>query len=207
MGTRVEELKTLVDDIWKATETLADAEGSLRADAFRLLLERELMSGRATEEGASSQQANRGVPGSPTKSLPLDQSYATPEQRAEAIAQYFRIDQEAATELFTLTERDPALRIPRNRLSNSTLEAAREVALLICGARTALGRVTGTRDIEVSAEQYGEYDRLNFVSLLTDMEELSVRGKQASPNRLVRMRVTGARAARALAQRLVSNGG
>ena len=46
----------------------------------------------------------------------------------------------------------------------------------------------------------------DFTSHLLCMDEIVVRGKSTSPNRLVRMRATGAECVRRIAQRLVANG-
>lgn len=204
MNTRAAQLKAIVDDAWAATETLSECEASVRQAAFERLLSHLLAGdtgGDANGEEITRPAAATHTPaGAPTE--PIDDTYATPEQRAEAVGRFFGITPEEASDLFDLTQMDPKLQLPSKRLPEARADAVRKIALLVCGARTALGVETGSKDIRQAAEDYKKYDR-NFMPILTDMPELAVRGKSRSKNRLVRMRVIGTEEARSLAASLV----
>lgn len=196
-----EQLTAIVERVREATKSLSGDEFRLREIAFEKLLEHELSNG-----GPSNGAATLAPLETPADTDSLDTSYSTPEMRAEAVARYFGISQEDAFDLFDLSSDEPVLQIQSSKLDTSVAGAVREIALLVCGARTALGIETGSKDIREPADQYKRFDS-NFNKHLTDFDLIAVRGKSRSPNRLVRMRVIGAEAARALAQRLVSNGG
>lgn len=195
-----EQLAEIVERVRTATESLDGDDLRLREIAFEKLLDHELAltpssNGTNVEKGAS-EAAND----------PLDTSYASPEMRADAIARYFGISSDEANDLFDLHDQVPTLQVQSTKLDSSIAGAVREIALLVCGSRTALGIETGSKDIRVVANEYKRFDG-NFNKHLNEFDLIAVRGKPRSPNRLVRMRVVGAEAARTLAQRLVSNGG
>ena len=204
MSTRTEELKAIVDDAWAATETLSQCDAGVRQAAFERLLSHLLagntsggVNGDAIARSATAVHEPAGA-----SQEPIDDSYATQEQRAEAVSRFFDITPEEASDLFDLTQPDPKLQLPSKKLPEARTDAVRKIALLMCGARTALGIETGSKDIRQVAEDYKKYDR-NFMSVLTEMPELAVRGKSHSKNRLVRMRVIGTEEARTLAASLV----
>ncbi len=197
--TSKEELAEIVERVRFATDSIGDADHRLREIAFEKILEHELASGAdpnglvtAAQERESSDDL-------------VDTSYSSPQMRADAVARYFGIDPESTGELFDLSGEEPTLHLPSARLGHSKAERVREITLLVCGVRTALGIDTGSRHIRTVVEQYGDLDT-NFVAHLTEFDKVAVRGKPGSQNRLVRMRATGAEESRALAQRLVSNG-
>lgn len=204
MSTRTDELKAIVDDAWAATETLSQCDVGVRQAAFERLLSHLLAND--TSSGANEDQIARSATAAHvsagTPSEPIDDTYATQEQRAEAVSRFFDITPEEASDLFDLTQPDPKLQLPSKKLPEARTDAVRKIALLMCGARTALGIETGSKDIRQVAEDYRKYDR-NFMSVLTEMPELAVRGKSHSKNRLVRMRVIGTEEARTLAASLV----
>ena len=107
-------------------------------------------------------------------------------------------------ELFDLSGNEPKLVLPSRKLANGKAAAVREVALLVCGVRTAVGLETGTQHIRAAADTLGKLDPANFMKTLDSMPEIAVLGRRGSSNRAIRMKVTGAEAARPLAQRLVS---
>jgi hypothetical protein len=195
-----EQLSEIVKKVRIATESLSGDDQHLREIAFEKLIEHELgyqaYPPGTNGEGRQSQSADEQV----------DTSYATLDMRADAVGRYFDISSEDARDLFDLSSEEPVLQAPSGSLQKSTAGAVREIALLVCGVRTALGLETGSRHIREVADEYKRFDG-NFNKHLTDFDLIAVRGKTRSPNRLVRMRVIGAEAARVLAQRLVSNGG
>lgn len=204
MSTRAEDLKAIVDDAWAATETLSMCDAGVRQAAFERLLSHLLANdtsgGVNGDEIARSATATHVPANAPPE--PIDDTYATQEQRAEAVGRFFDITPEEASDLFDLTQPDPKLQLPSKKLPEARADAVRKIALLVCGARTALGIETGSKDIRQAAEDYKRYDR-NFMPVLTEMPELAVRGKSRSKNRLVRMRVIGTEEARTLAASLV----
>ncbi len=197
-----EQLSAIVERVREATKSLSGDEFRLREIAFEKLLEHELAGTPSTNgesNGALQSSSERGM-------TDLDTGYATPQARAQAIGRYFGIDAELAADLFVLEQEAPTLAIPSSKLAGSKAEAVRQIALLVCGSRTALGIETGTKQIREAVEAYGKFDS-NFMTTLTKLDLIAVRGKPGSQNRLVRMRVIGAEAAQGLAQDLVSNGG
>ena len=195
-----EHLSEIVERVREATKSLSGDEFRLREIAFEKLLEHEL---------ATSTNGNCGAvrdPSSDSVEAAVDSSYSTPQMRADAVARYFDIDPEAVGGLFDLSAQAPALNLPAHKLSRTKAQGVREVALLVCGVRTAIGLDTGSRDIKNVAERYSRLDA-NFMNHLTEFDQIAVRGKPGSSNRLVRMKAIGAEASRELAQRLVSNDG
>ena len=196
-----EYLSAIVERVREATKSLSGDDFRLREIAFEKLLEHELGLGHeanGTSQASSGQRSKNGHE-------QVDGSLASPQMRTDAVARYFDIDPETVVDLFDLGEGVPTLQLPAGKLSRVKAEAVREITLLVCGVRTALGMDTGSRDIRTAAEHYGRLDAGNFMKQLTEFEQIAVRGKPGSSNRLVRMRATGAEASRDLAQRLVSN--
>ena len=199
MTTRAEELKAIVDDAWAATAGLGECEPGIRQTAFEQLLH-FLLTDSAPQprngQGGNSRAA------AADESEPIDSSYATEQQRAEAVGRFLHLDPKDALDLFNLTRPTPRLKLPAEKLPNDSVEATRVIALLVCAARTALGTETGSADIRQAAEDHNRCEP-DFAEVLTNMQELSVRGEPHSRNRLVRLRVIGIEAAQALAPSLV----
>ena len=201
MSVRSDELKAMVDDAWAATETLSGCEPDVRQVAFERLLTHLLSGDRGGAPVTGGGVESNGLAAAAVEAL--DASYDTEEQRAEAVGRYLDIAPEEARDLFDLGQADPALRVTAKKLPKSRAEAVRTIALLVCGARTALGMETGTAHIRAAADEYQKSDS-NFMVHLTETPGLVVRGKARSKNRLVRMRVIGMEEARSLATSLVS---
>jgi len=204
MSTRAEKLKSIVDDAWAATKTLEGEDSSVRYAAFESLLKHLLTADDRVPPRAVGAAPN----GEASESLPdaavvqPDASYETAAQRAEAVARYFDIAPDEAKDLFNLSEPNPRLQMPKKQMAQSRAGAVRKIALLICGARTALGLETGSVDIREAVDEYDQLDT-NFMKTLTEMPEIVIRGKPHSKNRQVRVRVIGAEKARELAAALV----
>ena len=196
-----EQLTEIVKRVRVATESLSGDDLRLREIAFEKLLEHELASG-TDANGSQTPSAE-----SSSESIaPPDSSYSTSEMRADAVGRYFKIEPEEAQDIFDLSKEAPTLDLPSNKIEGTRAAAVRQIALLICGARTALGLETGSAHIREAAEAYDKVDP-NFMTYLTNFDKIAVRGKKSSPNRLVRMRVIGAEEAQDVARKLVSNGG
>ncbi|MCY3507072.1 MAG: hypothetical protein OXH41_13005 [Chloroflexi bacterium] len=135
---------------------------------------------------------------------PVDSSLATEQQRVDAAARYFDIDPSQVRELFDLSRDEPKLVMPSKKLAKGKATAVREITLLVCGVRTAVGLETGAQHIRTAADDFNRLDSANFMTTISAMDQIAVLGKPGSPNRAVRMRVTGAEEARPLAQKLVT---
>ncbi len=194
-----EQLTEIVERVRSATESLSGDDLRLREIAFEKLLDHELSSGLLSNGSSGKQNVEA------TGDIPVDSSYSSPSMRAEAVARYFDISADDANDLFDLSNELPELQVSSSKLESSVAGSVRQIALLVCGVRTALGIETGSKHIREVADEYKRFDA-NFNKHLTDFDLIAVRGKPRSPNRLVRMRVVGAEAARELAQRLVTNG-
>lgn len=200
MPTDADELAGIVATARKATEDLKDTD--LHRVAFESVLEHLLKNGDAQAPGSSvaTPQATPAV----SPSVPrADSVFADEQQRADAIARYFKIDSEDVEHVFDVSGEEPVLDVHTNRLDNSRAVATRQVALLVSGARTALGQETTTSHLRAAADARNKLDSGNFMKTLGDMQEISVLGKHGSPNRVVRMKVTGIEKAQELVQRLV----
>lgn len=194
----IDELVEIVERVRVATQSLSGDEFRLREIAFEKLLEHELSTTHNGNGPPSVMAASK------QNDVSVDTSLSSPQMRADEVAQYFGIDPESTGDLFDLKEEVPALNLPANRLTQTKAQGVREISLLVCGVRTALGLDTGSQDIKLVAEHYNRLDA-NFMKHLTGFDKVAVRGKPGSPNRLVRMRATGAEECRTLAQRLVSD--
>lgn len=195
-----EQLTEIIERIRAATECLGGDDHRLREIAFEKLLDYEL--DRTANPNGSNVRQGKTEP----RADQIDTSYSTPQMRADAVGRYFDISPDDAMDLFDLSEEEPGLQIQSHKLDGAVAGAVREIALLVCGVRTALGFETGSRHIREAADHYNKLES-HFNQYLTEFDLIAVRGKPRSPNRLVRMRVVGAEAARELAQRLVSNDG
>lgn len=194
----------LVAEAWQATEVVAgEVEQSTREAAFKLVLEALLRNEPrpAGEESLSRSNDSRSM--DTDSANPIDISYADPDQRAAAIADYLGIEYAAALDLFNLEDSEPILHIHRTKLSNTRAKAVREVTLLVAAGRAALGLDTGTNHVRFSANQLDVLDASNFGSTLAGMKEIALRGRAKSKNRLIRLRGAGVAEARELAARIV----
>ncbi len=202
MPTDVDELAGIVATAEKATEELGNAD--LRKVAFERVLDHLLKNGDSSPAGEHATATPVQVP-TPvqTTTSSADGVFADEQQRVDAIARYFKIKPEEVGHIFDTSGDEPVLQVHSGGLPDSRAEAAREIALLVGGARTALGQETSTSDIRSAADGYGKLDTGNFMKTLGAMSEISVLGRHGSPNRVVRMKVHGAEKARTLAQRLI----
>ena len=207
--TRGQEVPTDLDDLAeivatakRATEELGDTD--LRRVAFERVLDHLLKNGESSPLGESANPLpNQAATPVQTTTPSADGVFADEQQRVDAIARYFKIEPEEVEHIFGTTGEEPVLQVHSGGLADSRAEAAREIALLVGGARTALGLETSTSDIRSVADHYGKLDTGNFMKTLGAMSEISVLGRHGSPNRVVRMKVHGAEKARILAQRLI----
>ena len=195
-------LGELVTQAREAASVLSEEDSDLRPLAFARVLDHLLGNGNGQANLATA------APEKPSPAPePIDSSLATEQQRVAATARYFDIDPDGVRELFDLNGDEPELVLAPGKLPKGKADAVREIALLIGGVRTALGLETSTLHLREAAEAYKKFAPNHFMETVTGMNTLAVLGKPNSRNRMVRMRVIGAEAARPLAQRLVADGG
>ena len=189
-------LQELLKSAEEAAEVIEDDE--LKRIAFDRVLDHLL------KTADSNQAAEARPPAPPVNDAPpsADGAFASEQQRIDAVAEYFGIDPEQVTGIFDMSGEDPGLTIHSSKLPGAQAPATRHIALLITGARTALGRDTDTDHLRKGADDYSKLNS-NFMTTLSQMSELSLRGKRGSKKRLVRMKVRGAEEARELAKQLV----
>ena len=193
-------LGQLVAQAREAASVLGEEDRELRSIAFERVLDHLL--GNGGGNGSAPQTPAVEAPSEPDDD-PIDGVLATEQQRVDAAARYFDIAPAEVRELFDLSNGEPRLVLHSNKLHRSRAEAVREIALLVCGVRTAVGLDTGSQHIRRASDDFNKLDK-NFMTVLGEMDTIAVLGKPGSKNRLVRMRVIGAEAARPLAQRLVA---
>ncbi|MDE0170613.1 MAG: hypothetical protein OXS29_14080 [bacterium] len=202
MPTNVKELKSLVEAAKQATAGLEGTD--LRRTAFERVLDHLLKNG-ADEVTVANRMGTTQATSTETGSQSADGSFADEQQRVDAIATYFRIAPDDVLHVFDASGERPALAVHTSSLDTRKAVATREIALLVAGVRTALGLKTTTAHIRDVADDYGRLDSPNFMSTLANMADISVLGRVGSPNRVVRMKVSGAEKARELAHRLIGD--
>lgn len=190
-------LQELLKSAEEAVEVIKDDERK------RIAFERVLDHLLKTTDGNQAGEARPPAPPVNDTPPPVDSAFASEQQRIDAVAEYFGVDPEQVPDLFDLSDEDPGLRLGSNKLSKSKASSTREIALLITGVRTALGRDTNTEIIREFTDEYGRLDPSNFMKILNNMPQLSLLGKRRSSNRAVRMKFLGAEATRKLVQQLI----
>ena len=200
MATSTEDLQGLIRQARDAAAELLSEDSALGQIAFREILG-HLLSERqpAATNGGAAPAVSRAAATSD-----IDDAFATEEQRAWAVAQFFQIGIDEVRDLFDLGDAEPFLQVGNKQLNKQKSAATREIVLLVCGARTALGFDTGTEHIREAADRHGRLDLPNFMRTLGAMEQIALRGSPGSGNRLVRLKAIGVEAARKLASKLTS---
>ncbi len=197
MVTSTEDLRGLVDRARDAVAGLdPQTDSDLRPIAFERILE-------ALLRDTASAPSNGGNGRPATSTQLIDDTFATEEQRIDAVASYLRIRPEQAGDLFDLTSEQPRLQVNQTALEAQKRPALRQIVLLVAAARDALGIETGTADVRSAADDLGKFDKNNFISTISTMPEVALRGKRGEHNRLIRLRLIGTEAARELASSLV----
>ncbi len=197
MVTSTDDLKGLVDRARDAVAGLdPQTDSDLRPIAFARILEALLRDTASTPSNAGN--------GRPATSAQLiDDTFATEEQRIDAVASYLRLRPEQAGDLFDLTSEKPHLQVNPAALEAQKRPALRQIVLLVAAARDALGIETGTGDVRSAADGLGKFDKNNFINTISAMPEVALRGKRGEHNRQIRLRLIGTEAARELASSLV----
>ena len=198
MPTGADDLAGIVATAQKATEGLQDTE--LQRVAFERVLEHLLRNGDSKPAEASPLTPASAASQVTAKA---DSVLANEQQRADAIAKYFKISPDDVEHIFDVSGTEPSLTLHTGRLEGVRTAATRQIALLVTGVRTALGQETATEHIRSAVDNYGRLDSSNFMSTLGKMPEISVLGGRGSPNRTIRMKVSGVEKAQELAQQLI----
>lgn len=198
MPTSTKELESLVIKAQEATRSLDD---DLRGIAFERVLNHLLGSCTSPDAVAPIRQASPGETDAVAEVA--DSVLGGEQQRIDALARYFKMSPDKVKLIFDVSEEQPGIVLESKRLAKPKAHGTQEITLLVTGARTALGLPTTTTEIRKVADNYDRLDSSNFTAALGKMPGVSVLGKPGSQNRIVRMKVTGAEAAQALAQRIV----
>ena len=195
--TAVVDLKEILQSVEEAVAVIEDEER--KRIAFERLLDHLL---KNVDGGQSAAGEDLGYSSDPGRAT-ADGAFAEEYQRLDAVAHYFGIKPEHVTDIFDVSDDEPSLILNSGQLSGTQANGTREIALLITGARTALGQETNTEIIKNVADDYDKHNKSNFMKTINEMPGLSLLGKRRSSNRIVRMKVRGAEEAAKLAQRLV----
>lgn len=188
-------MRAVVSEAWAATDVVADKVGpSTREAAFKLVLEAMLR-----DEPASPIEPP--VVSNGAADEPIDGTYATPQQRAEAIGSYLGLPPAEVRELYDVSHSAPRLQNVRGLETGTDEQIRLRVALLVCAGRTAVGLDTGTENVRRAVIQIAGVDA-DPSPVLEDAQEFSLRGEADSPNRLVRLTGWGLGVARDAAQAL-----
>ena len=105
--------------------------------------------------------------------------------------------------LFDLSAAEPVLRVNPTKLAPNDADVLREITLLVCIGRGALGLAAGTRHIREAAAAHDRLDAANFNAVMERIPGIALRGHSDSDNRFVGLRGAGFEAAGDLARRLV----
>lgn len=197
------DMSAVVREAWLATSQLGeDVAPGTREIAFKLVLEAMLRSDGSAPSGVEN--SDNGSSDAPSDDSADNDLYSTPELRMDAISSYLEIAGDEVEILFAIDVAEPKLQVHPTKLARTRSKATREIALLVLGARTALGLDTQTNDVREYVERYKKYDAANFAKTLQNSPELVVLGKPRSSQRTVRLRNKGVDAARELAKQLVA---
>lgn len=121
----------------------------------------------------------------------------------EMISDKLDIELSIIQETFEAEDGIPQLIIARGKLANAKRAATKEIALLIAAARQAaeVEEWTESNTIRESVEMYGKYNKPNFASAISELEDdFSFSGKGQS--RKVKVRREGFKNAGALVKRM-----
>jgi len=111
-----------------------------------------------------------------------DKVVLSDDERMNKIATKVGADATKLPYVYDLDEEDVAFSIQRSKLSSTDAAATREVALLYCAARQALGLDTQTKIelIRTRVEDMGVYDGKNFSTHLKSITGVTVKGKDSA---------------------------
>ncbi len=190
MPATAQQMKQLVQVAREAVADFKEDDADLRRIAFERILD-HMLSGDAPDAAAASNGAAED-----------DWPPRTKVRRAGLIAMYFGIDAESAAELFDLSNRKPRLQLASNQVPKDVIRAIETIALLVAGARAAVGLETTVEDITEAAIAHRPMipmdDRglIPVPKVLQQMDEIAVLGEPGRANRIVRLKALGVEAAK-----------
>ena len=194
MAATARQMKELVQAAREAVADFEEDDADLRRIAFERILDHMLT-------GAPDAAASNGA-------AEDDWPPRTKVRRAGLIAMYFGIDAEKAVDLFDLSNRKPRLQLASNQVPGDAIQAIKEIALLIAGARAAVGLETTVEDITESISAHhamipmDNRGLLSVPNTLEQMDEIAVLGAPGRANRVVRLKARGVEAAKERAAEL-----
>lgn len=195
MPATVQQMKELVQVAREAVADFEEGDAELRKIAFERILD-HMLAGAPDDTSASNGAAEDDWPP------------RTKSRRAGLVGLYLGIDPERAAELFDLSGQIPKLRLTSNQVPNDTIRAIRTIALLVAGARAAVGLETTVEDIvelaTVHRPMISTDDRglISVPKFLEQMDEVAVLGEPGRANRIVRLKASGVEAAKECAAAL-----
>ena len=203
-----ERLRRIVADAWDATSPVADqVDLETRQSAFRLLLESMLQNGYepAPEEPPAVDEPPPEIDQwSEPDDWSIDRAFATEVQRTDAVAMSLGLEYDEAQSLYDLSGPEPRLRVDPAKLAADRQSALREITLLVCVGRGAVGLDSGTRHVrEAAAAHQRPVPDGDFNICVESIPDVVLRGHSDSENRFVGLRGKGFDAAGELARRLV----
>ena len=200
-SAEAERLSRIVADAWSATSPVAgEVDQATRQAAFKMVLETMLQNG-AEQLDAPDEWTDE--PPRLTAREALDDALATEVQRTDAVAVALGLEYDDVGTLFDLSAAEPVLRVNPTKLAPDSADVLREITLLVCIGRGALGLATGTKHIREAAAAHGRLDAANFDAEMERIPGIALRGHSDSDNRFVGLRGAGFEAAGELARRLV----
>ena len=197
------DMASVVREAWLATAQLSeDVTPETRESAFQLVLEAMLRDPAALGNGANGNDSQESTEDESDSGI--EELYATPELRGDAISYYLNISRDCVEQLYSLGE-EPALSVNRARLSKDDQVATKEIVLLMLAGRRAVGYDTTTAQIEGVLRQYMDSDDLKFNQTMDNAKEIVVLGSPQEEPRIVRLRSAGIDNVQQLSQKLVGS--
>lgn len=188
---------TDISDHLKAA--LSDVKDAQIPEVLMPLAFEEALRLRGGKPGTQSEgSSGSGSPGSNGEQTPVVDGDLSD------IAARFGVDLSAINEVFVQKDGEIHLAIGSKAIASGKATGAKEIALLVAGARQAIGSEdwTSVNAIREECKHYGRYDASNYGSTITEMENLfQFTGKGQS--REVKMRQPAWEEAGDLVRRLV----
>ena len=196
MPATAQQMKQLVQVAREAVADFKEDDADLRRIAFERILDHML-----TGDAPVTFEQNGAVIVDESED---DWPPKTEVRRADLVANYFGFETHDARALFDLSGRDPLLRLPPTQIPAKKTDATALIALLVAGARAALGLDTTTEHVRSALSEHDALDAGTFVTTLSGMEEIVLLGDPGRHNRVVRLKAIGVVEAKERATRLVS---
>ena len=148
-------------------EALKDVEDAKVPDDLREIAFKEAIrlreAGAQPSDGSDPAEGKQGGDAAPAGGKPLEQ-----------IASRFGVDASAVGEVFAVRDGEVQLAVGSRSLASGKATGAKDIALLIAGARQATGVEdwTSVGVIREWAKHYGKFDSTNFGKTISAMDDL-----------------------------------